>query len=62
MSDGIRSMSVDFVESVGRIRALNGVNLGPISMSGFLDLSEGHRQLSIPYTRLHDCPYAFPRS
>jgi len=52
--------SVDLDKIIGQIKPLNGVNLGPITMSGMLDLSEWHRELKIPYTRLHDCPFAVP--
>lgn len=51
-------LSTNFNTPKRKIRALNGVNLGPISMNGFLDLSELHRELKIPQTRLHDCPYS----
>ncbi len=53
-----RRFSVDFARTIGKVRPLHGVNLGPISQHGALDLSEHHRRLKIPLTRLHDCPYA----
>jgi hypothetical protein len=47
-------LTVDFAETNGVIRALHGVNLGPLCYRGVVDLSPYHRQLSIPLTRLHD--------
>lgn len=55
-------MSVDFGAEKGEIKKVNGVNLGPITMNGFLDLSDGHKQLKFPQTRLHDCPYSVPET
>ncbi|MGC8828544.1 MAG: GH39 family glycosyl hydrolase [Verrucomicrobiia bacterium] len=37
-----------------RIRPLHGVNLGPLCYRGTIDLSQYHRELKIPLTRLHD--------
>lgn len=37
-----------------RVRPLNGVNLGPLCYRGTIDLSQYHRELKIPLTRLHD--------
>ena len=53
-------LHVDFDKPVGTIRPLHGVNLGPLSFHGVLDLSDRHRELAIPVTRLHDCPFAVP--
>ena len=52
-------VSVDFNRLVGRIRALNGGNLGP-QFSNSRKLADGgvaeFRQLSVPSIRLHDIP------
>jgi len=45
---------VDLSRPKGTIRPLHGVNLGPLCYRGTVDLSEYHRELAIPYTRLHD--------
>ena len=45
---------VDFSEKAGNIRPLHGVNLGPLCYRGIVDLSEFHRELDLPLTRLHD--------
>jgi xylan 1,4-beta-xylosidase len=50
-------LRVDFAASQGRIRPLHGVNLGPLCYRGTVDLSEYHRALGIPLTRLHDVPW-----
>ncbi|MEI6168595.1 MAG: hypothetical protein WCS52_15535 [bacterium] len=51
-------LEVDLGHQAGLIRALNGVNLGPLSFNGWLDLSDEFKKLGFPQTRLHDCPYA----
>lgn len=53
---------VDFGQSKGEIRALNGANLGPplaVQASG-LNLNEPYKALKIPYARLHDVPLDNP--
>jgi hypothetical protein len=47
-------IEVDFARPGGEIRALHGVNLGPLCYRGTIDLSNYHRELAIPLTRLHD--------
>jgi hypothetical protein len=42
------------------IRALHGVNSGPLHLGETLDLSADHRELGIPLTRLHDCNWPTP--
>ena len=48
-------IKVDVSSVVGQIRALHGVNGGPLHSGDTLDLSDAHRQLQVPLTRLHDC-------
>ncbi len=42
------------------IRAVNGVNGGPLAAGGLLDLSARWRQAAFPLTRLHDCHWPNP--
>jgi len=49
------TLTVDCSDIVGTIRALHGVNSGPIHAGETLDLSADHREVGIPVTRLHDC-------
>ena len=58
-SQGIE-IEVDVSSVVGRIRPLHGVNGGPLHSGETLDLSDVHRQLSVPLTRLHDCHWPNP--
>jgi len=58
----IVKLEVDLGTKVGLIRPLNGVNLGPIQMNGWLDFSDTYRDLKFSYTRLHDCAYAVPET
>ncbi|MFO1497791.1 MAG: hypothetical protein U1G07_05255 [Verrucomicrobiota bacterium] len=48
------SLGVDFARPNGLIRALHGVNLGPLCYRGMVDLSRYHQELRLPLTRLHD--------
>jgi len=45
---------IDLGRTNGVIRPLHGVNLGPLCYRGMVDLTAYHRQLAVPYTRLHD--------
>jgi len=50
-------ITVDCLQSIGEIKPLHGINLGPLCYRGTIDLSKYHRELKIPYTRLHDVVY-----
>jgi len=51
-------LTIDFSQKDGVLRPLHGMNSGPITYRGVVDLSEHHRQLDIPLARLHDVPWA----
>ncbi len=53
-------LSVDFREARGEVRALHGINKGPIAAGGTIDLTDAHRALGIPSIRLHDCQWPYP--
>ncbi len=53
-------LSVDFSTPAGEIRALNGVNKGPLSANGLIDVTEAQKALRIPTNRLHDCHHPNP--
>jgi len=55
---GASSVTIDFAKSAGKIRALNGVNNGPVSWGAADDLTGYHKEAGFPSVRLHDCPYA----
>jgi xylan 1,4-beta-xylosidase len=59
-SDDSVLLRVDFARDQGLLRPLHGINKGPLAPGGLIDLSEGHRQLAIPFTRLHDCHWPNP--
>ncbi len=48
------AVHLDFARTNGTLRPVHGVNLGPLCYRGTVDLTEAHRQLRIPSTRLHD--------
>jgi hypothetical protein len=47
-------LTLDFSRTNGLVRPLHGVNLGPLCYRGMVDLSDYHRGLKLPLTRLHD--------
>ena len=53
-------LKVDFGTQAGEIRALHGINKGPLHANGLLDVIEGQKRLKIPFTRLHDCHHPNP--
>lgn len=53
-------LQVDFGATNGVLRALHGVNKGPLGPGGLIDLTAEHRALGIPFTRLHDCYWPNP--
>ena len=56
--NGPASIVIDFAKSVGKIRALHGVNNGPVSWGVGADLTGYHKEAGFPSARLHDCHYA----
>ena len=54
---------VDFSKGNGKIRRLNGGNLGPALIHGNFNndkLVDEFRTLEVPITRMHDCPLSNP--
>jgi len=56
--NGQTNAIVDFAKSAGKIRALHGVNNGPVTWSPAADLTSYHKEAGFPSARLHDCVYA----
>src|SRR5687767_11462799 len=54
------NFTVHVDQTNGTFRALNGINKGPIAAGGTIDLTDKHRELGIPFTRLHDCLWPHP--
>ncbi len=44
----------------GRIRPLHGINNGPLCAGGLVALTARHRELGVPWIRLHDCCWPEP--
>lgn len=57
---GETALKADFAVHTGTFRALHGINKGPMVPGGMLDLSQAHKALGIPFTRLHDCGWPNP--
>ena len=53
-------LSIDASSPRGMIRALQGVNSGPLHSQGLIDMSDRHREIGVPLTRLHDCHWPNP--
>src|SRR5688572_21642628 len=56
----MQAVGVDLQHDVGRFRALQGVNNGPVCLGGAVNLTPWHEQLDLPCTRLHDCDWPDP--
>lgn len=54
------ALTADFAKPRGAIRALHGINKGPLAPGGLLDLTEAQRALGTPSIRLHDCHWPYP--
>jgi hypothetical protein len=53
-------LRVDFSTTNGVIRPLHGGNNGPLGYGEIVDLTVFHRELAIPFTRLHDSAWPYP--
>ncbi len=53
-------LTADFSVPAGRIRPLHGLNKGPLVPGGLFDVVREHRELGVPFTRLHDCGWPNP--
>ena len=51
---------MDFARTNGVLRPLHGINKGPLAPGGLIDVTEQQRELSVPFTRLHDCHWPNP--
>jgi hypothetical protein len=54
-----RDIEVDFARAGGTIKALNGVNGGPLCGRGWVDLSPSFQELGIKHVRLNDVAWTF---
>jgi xylan 1,4-beta-xylosidase len=59
-ADTPTELRVDFAHPAGRIRPLHGINKGPISAGGLIDITAALRDLHLPFARLHDCHWPNP--
>ena len=59
-ADDAQRITVDFSTAEGELRALHGINKGPLAANGLVDLTDQHRRLRVPSTRLHDCHHPNP--
>ena len=57
---GVQPVVVDFAKSLGKIRALHGVNNGPVVWGANDDLTKYHAEAGFPSTRLHDMHWPCP--
>jgi len=54
------SIVVDFSKTNGVIRPLHGGNNGPLCSGEIVDLTAFHRDLAMPFVRLHDSAWPYP--
>ncbi len=53
-------VELDFSRASGHLRALHGVNKGPLASGGTIDLTDSYKSNQIPFIRLHDCMWPYP--
>lgn len=51
---------VDFSAPRGELRALHGLNKGPLAANGLVEVTEAQKRLRPPSNRLHDCHHPNP--
>ena len=55
----MKQLKVDFSQSLGPIKAVNGVNNGPLTCNFSQDARPYFKEARIPFSRLHDTEYPF---
>ncbi|MFA7237818.1 MAG: hypothetical protein WC058_13220 [Phycisphaeraceae bacterium] len=55
------SATIDFSTSAGTLKPLHGVNNGPVTLQGLVDVSDYYREAAIPWVRIHDSNWPHPR-
>ena len=53
-------ITVDFSVALGEVRALHGINRGPLSPNGLFNVTDAQKRLRVPSSRLHDCQHPNP--
>jgi len=53
-------LRVDFSRTNGTVRALHGINKGPLAAGGMVDVTAALRAIEVPAVRLHDCHWPNP--
>jgi hypothetical protein len=56
----VETITVDFARTAGRIKAIHGVNNGPLTRGNNADLEPWWREAGFPTARLHDCHWPSP--
>lgn len=50
---------IGFSSPKEKLKAVHGVNLGPVHREGLVDLTDRFREARFPFVRLHDCPLSY---
>ena len=53
-------LQVVFSRTNGMVRALHGINKGPLATGGLVDVTAALRAVGVPFARLHDCHWPNP--
>jgi hypothetical protein len=56
----VETITVDFARTAGRIKAIHGVNGGPLTRGNNADLEPWWKKAGFPTARLHDCHWPSP--
>jgi xylan 1,4-beta-xylosidase len=55
----VRVVTVDASHRLGRIKAMQDLDNGPLCQRGIVDLSRYYKELGVQYVRLHDVPWTY---
>ena len=54
-----QSVTIDAEHSIGKIKAMQDQDNGPLCQRGIVDLSKYYQELGVHYVRLHDVPWTY---
>ncbi|TNJ64769.1 hypothetical protein FE784_18130 [Paenibacillus hemerocallicola] len=54
------NIRIDFSEKLGAVKALQGVNNGPLCYGNVIDVTHSYKELAVPWVRIHDPNWPHP--
>jgi xylan 1,4-beta-xylosidase len=60
VASGAAEITVDCAKELGAVKRVQGLNAGPVSEQGMVDVSAYYKAMRVPLVRLHDCNWPNP--